>query len=144
MLRPRRFTDEIDPGPVQIQARKVHFDVADSPLHWIPGHPVASHVVSLLNIVLPAGGERWFVETFNEALPLVKDAKLADDIRGFIGQEATHADVHDKVLHEFMIEHGVDPAPILSQVEHVFTAVLGPLDTADPVRRMNHLCERCG
>ncbi|MCV7151991.1 metal-dependent hydrolase [Mycolicibacterium pyrenivorans] len=141
MLRPRRFTDEIDPGPVQIQARKVHFDVADSPLHWIPGHPVASHVVSLLNIVLPAG-ERWFVETFNEALPLVKDAKLADDIRGFIGQEATHADVHDKVLHEFMIEHGVDPAPILSQVEHVFTAVLGPLDTADPVRRMNHLCER--
>ena len=39
MLRPRRFHTEIDPGPVQIQARKVHFDVEDIPLHWIPGHP---------------------------------------------------------------------------------------------------------
>lgn len=141
MLRPRRFDDEIDPGPVQIQARKVDFDVADSPLHWIPGHPVASHVVSVLNLVLPAG-ERWFVETFNEALPLVKDPKLADDIRGFIGQEATHADVHEKILNTFMIEHGVDPAPILDQVEHVFTEVLAPLDTTDPRRRLNHLCER--
>lgn len=141
MLRPRRFDNEIDPGPVQIQARKVHFDVADAPLHWIPGHPVASHVVSVLNIVLPAG-ERWFVETFNEALPLVKDPKLADDIRGFVGQEATHADVHDQVLHTFMIERGVDPAPILEQIEHVFTNVLAPRHSADPAKRMSHLCDR--
>lgn len=142
MLRPRRFDAEIDPGPVQIQARKVHFDVADVPLHWIPGHPVASHVVSVLNIVLPAG-ERWFVQTFNEALPLVKDPKLADDIRGFIGQEATHADVHDQVLHEFMVSHGVNPAPILAQIEHMFTGVLAPPDeTVDESRRWNHLCDR--
>ena len=141
MLRPRRFADEIDPGPVQIQARKVHFDVADSPLHWIPGHPVASHVVSVLNIVLPAG-ERWFVETFNEALPLVKDPKLADDMRGFIGQEATHADVHDTVLHTYMMERGVDPAPIVEQVEHMFTEVLAPPASAGPARRLSHLCER--
>lgn len=142
MLRPRRFAAEIDPGPVQIQARKVHFDVTDAPLHWIPGHPVASHVVSVLNIVLPAG-ERWFVETFNEALPLVKDPKLADDIRGFIGQEATHADVHDQVLHEFMIHHGVDPTPILDQIEHLFSGVLAPMDdSVDEARRMNHLCDR--
>jgi uncharacterized protein len=100
MLRPRRFEHEVDPGPVQIQARKVHFDVAEIGLHWIPGHPVASNVVSLLNVVLPAA-ERWFVNTFNEALPLVKDPKLADDMRGFIGQEATHADVHEQVLHEY-------------------------------------------
>ncbi len=141
MLRPRSFDDEIDPGPVQIQARKVHFDVADSPLHWIPGHPVASHVVSLLNIVLPAG-ERWFVATFNEALPLVKDSKLADDIRGFIGQEATHADVHDEALRAYMVENGVDPTPIRNQVEHVFAKVLAPPASTDPARRFNHLCDR--
>lgn len=52
MLRPRRFKHEYDPGPVLIQARKVHFDVSDIPLHWIPGHPVASNFASLLNIVL--------------------------------------------------------------------------------------------
>ena len=80
MARPRRFPQEIDPGPVQIHARKVSFDVADAPLHWIPGHPVASNVIGLLNIVLPAA-ERWFVATYTEALPLVKDPKLAEDMR---------------------------------------------------------------
>jgi hypothetical protein len=39
-LRPHRFDQEIDPGPVQIQARKVHFDLSDVPLEWIPGHPL--------------------------------------------------------------------------------------------------------
>ena len=44
---------EIDPGPVQIQARKVHFDFADVPLEWIPAHPVASTMINLFNVVLP-------------------------------------------------------------------------------------------
>lgn len=142
MLRPQRFLPEIDPGPVQVQARKVHFDVGDIPLHWIPGHPVASHMVSLLNVVLPAA-ERWFVVAYDEALPLVKDPKLAEDIRGFIGQEATHADVHDKVLHEYLVTHGIDVAPILAQIEYVFEKVLAPNPSVtDPKRRLNHLCDR--
>ena len=97
MLRPRRFDTEIDPGPVQIQARKVHFDLSDIPLEWIPGHPVASTMINLFNVVLPPA-EHWFVKTFNEALPLVKDPRLADEMRGFIGQEATHAAAHDEVI----------------------------------------------
>jgi predicted metal-dependent hydrolase len=141
MLRPQRFETEVDPGPIQIQARKVHFDVDDVPLHWIPGHPVASNMIGLLNIVLPSA-ERWFVATYNEALPLVKDAKLAEDMRGFIGQEATHADVHDKVLHEYMSAHGVDPKPILDQVEYLFEKVLAPSQSNDPNVRLNHLCDR--
>jgi predicted metal-dependent hydrolase len=141
MSRPQRSITEIDPGPVQIQARKVHFDVGDIPLQWIPNHPVASNVISLLNVVLPAA-ERWFVETYNEALPLVKDPKLAEDIRGFIGQEATHADVHDKVLREYMVHHGVDVAPILDQIEYVFEKVLAPSKSSDPAKRLNHLCDR--
>jgi predicted metal-dependent hydrolase len=124
VTRPRRFDREIDPGPVQIQARKVAFDVTESPLHWIPGHPVASHMVSLLNVVLPAA-ERWFVATFSEALPLVKDERLAEDMRGFIGQEAVHADTHERALHEFMERQGVDPRPILDQVEYIVGKVLG-------------------
>ncbi|MBV9514551.1 MAG: metal-dependent hydrolase, partial [Mycobacteriaceae bacterium] len=48
MLRPQRYGREVDPGPVQIQPRKVHFDFADIPLHWIPGHPVASDMIGLL------------------------------------------------------------------------------------------------
>jgi hypothetical protein len=141
MLRPRRFTREIDPGPVQIQARRVKFDVSGIPLHWIPGHPVASHMISLLNVVLPAA-ERWFVATYNEALPLVRDAQLAEDMRGFIGQEAVHADTHERVLQEWMANTGVDPQPVLEQVEYIFGKVLAPSTSPDPKRRLNQLCER--
>jgi len=141
MLRPRRFDNEIDPGPVQIQARKVEFDVSSSPLHWIPGHPVASHMISLLNVVLPAA-ERWFVTTYNEALPLVKDPRLAEDMRGFIGQEAVHAETHERMLHEFMEARGADPDPILAQTEYVFEKVLAPGRSTNPRRRLNHLCDR--
>ena len=131
MLRPQRFDDEVDPGPVQIQPRKVQFDFSDIPLHWIPGHPVASDMVGLLNVVLPAA-ERWFVATYDEALPLVKDPKLADDMRGFIGQEAIHADVHEQALHEFMEARGFDPTPILDQIEYAFSRVLGSVDVGRP------------
>lgn len=141
MLRPRRFEQEIDPGPVQIHARKVAFDVSAAPLHWIPGHPVASNMVGLLNVVLPAA-ERWFVATYNEALPLVKDPRLAEDMRGFIGQEATHADTHEAILNDFMIARGLDPGPILRQVDHVFSHVLAPSSSSDPRRRFNQLCDR--
>ena len=141
MLRPHRFDEEVDPGPVQIQARKVHFDVSGIPLHWIPGHPVASNVISLLNVVLPAA-ERWFVDTLNEALPLVKDPHLAEDIRGFIGQEAMHADVHEQVLNEYLVVNGIDPKPMLDQVEYAFEKVLAPTTSTDPKRRLNHLCDR--
>jgi uncharacterized protein len=141
MLRPRRFDTEIDPGPVQIQARKVHFDVSATALQWIPNHPIASHLISLLNVVLPAA-ERWFVATYGEALPLVKDPKLAEDIRGFIGQEAMHAETHDQVLRDYMVASGVDVAPILDQIEYVFEKVLAPSTSSDPKRRMNHLCDR--
>ena len=141
MLRPRRFEHEVDPGPIQIQARKVHFDATDIPLDWIPGHPVASNVISLLNVVLPAA-ERWFVETFNEALPLVKDPQLADEMRGFIGQEATHADVHEQMLHEYMVVNGIDPKPMLDQIEYLFAKMLAPTTSTDPKRGLNHLCDR--
>ena len=141
MVRPRRFEHEHDPGPVQIQARKVHFDVSDVPLQWIPGHPVASNFASLLNIVLPPI-ERWFVAVFNEALPLVNDPRLAEDMRGFIGQEATHADVHDHVLHDLMVARGIDPRPLLDQVDFIFSRTLAPSTSPDPKRRLSHLCDR--
>lgn len=141
MLRPHRFDEEIDPGPVQIQARKVHFDLSDIPVEWIPGHPVASTMINLFNMVLPAA-EHWFVKAFNEALPLVKDPKLADEMRGFIGQEATHAAAHDEVIREYLIGNGVDPAPMLELVEYMFEKVLAPTTSADPKRQLSNLCER--
>jgi len=141
MLRPRRFEIEVDPGPVQIQARKVHFDLSAVPLEWIPGHPVASSMINLFNVVLPAA-EYWFVDAFNEALPMVLDPKLADDIRGFSGQEATHAAAHEDVIREFLIGNGLDPQPLLDTIGYMFDHVLAPKPFTDPKRRLNNLCER--
>jgi predicted metal-dependent hydrolase len=98
-------------------------------------------MVSLLNIALPTA-ERWFVSTYNEALPLVQDQRLAEDMRGFIGQEAVHADTHERMLHQFMEARGVNPRPILEQVDYIIGKVLAPSTSADPKRRLNHLCER--
>ena len=141
MLRARESGPVVDAGPVQVHARQVTFDFADTPLHWIPKSPVASDVIGLLNVVLPAI-ERWFVATFEEALPLVKDPRLAEDMRGFIGQEAIHADTHERALHDFMVARGMDPQPLLDQVEYIFSTLLAPAKTSDPRRKMSNLCHR--
>jgi uncharacterized protein len=39
MLRPQRFETEIDPGPIQIQARKVHFEYTFE-RSWRQANPV--------------------------------------------------------------------------------------------------------
>ncbi|MEE3851447.1 metal-dependent hydrolase [Gordonia sp. LSe1-13] len=134
-------SNSADPGPVELHARNVSFDFSQVPLHWIPGHPVPSNFVSVLNLLLPEG-ERWFVQTYGEALPLVRDPELAAAMRGFIGQEAMHADAHDHVLWEFLDHHGVDPRPFVAQAEWIFRKVLAPMDDGSPEARHKHLVER--
>jgi uncharacterized protein len=70
---------------LSLQARNVRFDRTGLPVHRIPGEPFATHLLDVLHLFLPAG-ERWFVEVFSAALPMVRDAALAVDVRGFIGQ----------------------------------------------------------
>ncbi len=139
---PHEFvTDDADPGPVELHARNVVFDWTTTPLHWIPGHPVASNFISVLNLLLPEG-ERWFVQTYNEALPLVHDDELAATMRGFIGQEAMHAEAHDHVLWEFLDVHGIDARPYQLQMQWLFRKILGPLDHGSARARHKHLIER--
>ena len=133
--------NDTDPGDVELHARNVAFDWSDVPLHWIPGHPIASDFISVLNLLLPEG-ERWFVQTYNEALPLVRDEELAATMRGFIGQEAMHAEAHDHVLWEFLDHHGIDPRPYCRQMEWVFRKVLGPLEKGSVEAKQKHLIER--
>ncbi|MFT4085911.1 MAG: metal-dependent hydrolase [Gordonia sp. (in: high G+C Gram-positive bacteria)] len=136
-----RSTPDTDPGKVELHARNVDFDLSETPLHWIPDHPVASNFVTVLNLLLPEG-ERWFVQTFNEALPLVKDDALAADMRGFIGQEAMHAEAHDKAVAEWLAGHDIDTTPYQKQMEWIFRRVLGPRDGGTPEKRQKHLIER--
>ena len=140
-VQPTRSTPDTDPGEVELHARNVEFDLSDTPLHWIPGMPVSSNMITVLNLLLPEG-ERWFVETFNEALPLIQDEKLAADMRGFVGQEAMHAEVHDRAVENWLRRRGIDPTAYLDQMEWIFRRVLGPREGQSPEAERKHLIER--
>jgi len=106
-----------------IRPRRVSFDWKQTPLHWIPDEPTATHVMNVLHLLLPAG-ERWFVKVFKEALPLVTDEQLLKDVKGFMGQEATHSVQHAYVL-EHLAEQNLDTAAYTRHVEWMFDVLLG-------------------
>ncbi|QLY27867.1 metal-dependent hydrolase [Nocardia huaxiensis] len=115
-------------GAVALRPRDVRFDFSGSPLHWIPGEPVASHAISGLNLILPLA-ERGFVEMFRRALPYVADAELREQMVGFMGQESMHAESHNQATWEFLQRHGIDPEPILTEAEYLFDRAIARLDT---------------
>ncbi|PVE09082.1 metal-dependent hydrolase [Streptomyces scopuliridis RB72] len=103
--------------------RRVSFDWRETPLHWIPDEPTATHVVNVLHLLLPAG-ERWFVKVFKEGLPLVTDARLLQDVKGFMGQEATHSVQHSYVLNH-LAEQRLDTDAYTRHVDFLFERLLG-------------------
>lgn len=109
--------------PYRIAPRRVSFDWRDTPLHWIPDEPTATHVINVLHLLLPAG-ERWFVKVFKEALPLVSDEALLKDVKGFMGQESTHSVQHSYVLRH-LAEQGLDTGPYTQRVDFLFDVLLG-------------------
>ncbi|WP_405180236.1 metal-dependent hydrolase [Nocardia sp. NBC_01377] len=127
LLRWGEQRPETDPGEVALHARNVRFDWSDTPLHWMPSEPIASHLINALNLLLPEG-ERMFCAAYSEALPYVKDDKLREAMLGFIGQESMHAETHDRVLREVFAANGVDPLPYVRQAEYLFRKTLGSSD----------------
>ncbi|MFI5803046.1 metal-dependent hydrolase [Streptomyces sp. NPDC051561] len=116
------------PAPVAsewtpLKPRQVSFDWKDTPLHWLPGNPFATHTINVLHLLLPAG-ERWFVHVYKQALPLITDDRLRADVIGFIGQEAMHSQAHDDVLPHLRAQ-GLDPTPYTAQVDWLFEKLLG-------------------
>jgi predicted metal-dependent hydrolase len=101
----------------------VRFDWDDTPLHWLPGDPQTTHTINVLHLLLPAG-ERWFVDVYRHALPLVTDARVRDDVRGFMGQESVHSRAHAAVL-DHLAEQGLDTTPFTRRIEWLFARLLG-------------------
>jgi len=121
------MTDNLIPGQLVLEPRDVHFDWTGLPLCWIPGEPYASHIISVLHLLLPEG-ERWFAKTFSQALPYITDERLRDDVLGFIGQEAIHAEAHQGVL-DYFAEHGLDTTPYIRHLEWLFRRLLGETES---------------
>lgn len=107
----------------RLQQRRVQFDWSQTPLHWLPQQPFTSHFINEINLLLPAG-EFWFCKLYNQALPLVKDAKLREDVQGFIRQEAMHARAHDGAIAEYLGAHGVETESYMRRVSWLFEVAL--------------------
>jgi predicted metal-dependent hydrolase len=68
---------------------------AKIPRHWFGGSAVASHIANGVNLLFPAG-ERFFVRSVNHYLDTLGDASLRAEVRGFFGQEGSHARAHEQ------------------------------------------------
>ncbi|MFF8843827.1 metal-dependent hydrolase [Streptomyces sp. NPDC015127] len=134
--QPRPVTSE----RVPLTARKVAFEWSDTPLHWIPGDPFATHTINVLHLLLPAG-ERWFVHVYKQVLPYIRDERLREDVIGFIGQEAVHSQAHDEVL-PHLRSLGLDPEPYTAQVDWLFEKLLGDRTLPPGTARRWWLMER--
>ena len=132
-------TQTLDSSQLLLQARHVEFDWTDVPTTYVPNDPFSTHVFNVLHMLLPAG-EEWFVETFKEALPLITDEKLREDVIGFIGQEAMHAEAHTGVL-VHLADHGIDATPYTDQMHWLFGKLLGPRPITE-FHEENYLIER--
>lgn len=130
---------DLERGDLEIKPRRVRFSWESTPLHWVPGDPYSTHIINSLHLLLPAG-ERWFVHVFKQALPYITDPVLKEQVKGFMGQEGTHAVAHQRVL-EHMKEQGLDPAPFVEYVEWTFERALGD-DTLPPALGRFWLKER--
>ncbi|GAA3557671.1 metal-dependent hydrolase [Amycolatopsis ultiminotia] len=108
---------------IVLHARDVEFEWSSLPMHWIPGHPQATHSINVLHLALPEG-ERWFVEVFKQATALIRDERLKEDVLGFIGQEAMHAEAHDGAA-AHLDAAGLPVRPFIAQMEWIFRRLLG-------------------
>ncbi|MFI0353242.1 metal-dependent hydrolase [Actinomadura sp. 9N407] len=138
-------TAAIDERHPAIVPRRVKFDWTGTPLHWIPGEPVATHFINTLHLLLPAG-ERWFVHVYKQTLPLIgeDDVQLRKEIKGFMGQEAVHAYSHQGVLDHQMLERGLDPRSLTRRIEWLFKVILGDRPPFPVISRRRWLNLRIG
>ncbi|WP_288107392.1 metal-dependent hydrolase [Limnobacter sp.] len=115
-----------------LEQRKVQFDWEHTELDWIPGEPFASHFINEINMILPAG-EFWFCRLYNKALPMITDAKLKEDVRGFIKQEAMHARGHSDAISNYLEERGINTSRNQAVMNFLFEQVLADAPFGKPV-----------
>lgn len=130
----------LDHERLVLEARDVEFDWATLPFHYVPGEPLATHVLNVLHLLLPAG-EEFFVEVFKKTLPLIEDDQLRLDVQGFIGQEAMHSQAHSGVLAHFAAQ-GVDLTPFTDQIKWLFEKLLGEKPRRSVRRQHSWLLEQ--
>lgn len=91
--------------PEPVVPRRTSFDLTTPRAHWLADDAQATHTLNVGNLLFPTG-ERFFNDSLRNALPYVTDERLRAEIRGFLGQEVTHANEHERCVKR-MEEHGI-------------------------------------
>jgi len=90
------MTVKTTPADVKIPPRDIHFEVAAAKnAHWLGGDPVGTAVFNALSLTFP-DGERMFIDAVRHYRGEVS-GKLAEDVKGFIAQEAIHSREHHQL-----------------------------------------------
>jgi len=107
-----------------LTVRKLLIDL-DTPfeLRWNGGDAFTSALMYALSLSFPVG-EQFFIDSLRRGVKELSpelQATFAQDIKGFIGQEATHRRIHERfnhhVLNQGMVNHWEKRA--LSRIEHI-------------------------
>jgi len=82
-----------------LTVRRLKIDL-ETPLarHWCGGDAFRTALFNALSMSFPAG-EQVFIDAVKRglaALPEAERARFADEVQGFIGQEATHRRIHER------------------------------------------------
>lgn len=81
------------PADLHLKGRDIRFNLDGARhRHWLSGDPVATAVFNALSLTFPEG-ERMFMDAVRAYRGEVS-GKLAEDVRGFIAQEAVHSREH--------------------------------------------------
>ena len=138
--------DEIPANGLRLHVRRLRVDLSKGfDRLWCGGEAFRTHYMNALSMSFPVG-EQFFIDSVKkgvETLPAELQRDWADDLRGFVGQEATHRFLHAQFNAElerqglrnhwqrwaaWRIEHGKDMHPVnhvavTAAYEH-FTAVM--------------------
>ncbi|WP_148273421.1 metal-dependent hydrolase [Stigmatella aurantiaca] len=86
----------LDPG--NVRPRRTAFSFPQSiPKHWLKGSPVQTHFFNAINLFV-VSFEDFMGRVMRGRLVHLKDPEFLRQVRGFMGQEATHSFVHTKYL----------------------------------------------
>lgn len=131
----RAYQDE----SVAIKPRDVHFDWHDVPLHYVESEPLATHLFNVMHLTLPEG-ERAMAKALADALPLIADERLHEEVVGFIGQEGQHAHAHEDI-HAHLQALGLNVKPLVSRLAWLVDNVMNREGLTGRARHA-WLCER--
>ncbi|OKH46697.1 hypothetical protein NIES2101_24535 [Calothrix sp. HK-06] len=82
-------------NPNLCEPRKVNFQFDNIPKLWLNNNSALTHFFNAMNLFLPAF-EGFMVRVMRNQLPRINNTQLEVPIRGFIKQEATHGQTHQK------------------------------------------------